>query len=268
MKSREKRIISGNYLEVEYFPVTEHGHRHDHKKRLSRIEQQNLNEKNAKKKLTRLINTNFKVGDILIHCTYRDDEIPTTEAELIKDIQNYFRRVKEYRKKHGLPKIKYIYVIECKNGRWHWHGIMSAMDRDTAEKLWKHGDFTNADRFQPTAKEGGEAFARYISKKPMGARRWNCSTNLKQPTEKIKDGTHTRSKMARIARDRVDDAEYWERKYKGYKFISATPMYNEFNGWWYIYVKMYRNERPTETKRGKKICHTLKRPLQTMTKQI
>ena len=50
MKSREKRITSGNYLEIEHFPVTEHGHRHDRKKRLSRKEQQNLNEKNAIKK--------------------------------------------------------------------------------------------------------------------------------------------------------------------------------------------------------------------------
>lgn len=241
MKSREKRIISGNYLEVEYFPVTAHGHRHDRKRKLSRIEQQNLNEKNAKKKLIRIVNTNFFAGDTIIHATYRNDEMPQSAKEALKDIQNYFRRVKDYRKKHGLSQIKYIYVIECKGGRWHWHGIMSAMDRDTAEKLWKHGDI-NADRFQPTAKKGGEAFACYISKKPMGAKRWNCSTNLKQPEIKTKDNTHTRSEMAKIARERVDDREYWERKYKGYRFVSATPTYNEFNGWWYIYVRMYSIE--------------------------
>lgn len=242
MKSREKRITSGNYLEIEHFPVTEHGHRHDRKKRLSRKEQQNLNEKNAIKKLIRLVNTNFVKGDVLIHCTYRADEMPTTEAEVKKDIQNYFRTIKAYRKKHNMPQIKYIYVIECKNGKWHWHGIMSAIDREVAEKLWKHGDFTNADRFQPTAQAGGEAFARYISKKPMGARRWNCSTNLKQPTEKTTDGTYTRRKIARIVQEHIDDIAYWERKYKGYKFISATPKFNEFNGWWYIYIKMYRDK--------------------------
>lgn len=251
MKSREKRIISGKYLEVEHFPVTAHGHRHDRRRKLSRIEQQNLNEKNATKKLIRLVNTNFVAGDIIIHATYRDDEMPENEDEVQKDIQNYFRRVKYYRKKNGLPQIKYIYVIEYKGGRWHWHGIMSAMDRDTSEELWKHGDFTNADRFQPTAKEGGEAFARYISKKPMGSKRWNCSTNLKQPEIKTKNGTHTRSEMARIARERVDDREYWERKYKGYRFVSATPTYNEFNGWWYIYVRMYRDERLAAAKKSK-----------------
>ena len=251
MKSREKRIISGPYLEVEHFPVTAHGHRHDRRRRLSRIEQRHLNEKNAKKKLVRRINTNFVKGDICFHFTYRDDEMPENEDEVQKDVQNYFRRVKYYRKKQGLPQIKYIYVIEYKGGRWHWHGIMSAIDRDIAEQLWKHGDYTNTKKFQPTEKKGGEAFARYISKKPMGKKRWYCSTNLKQPEVKTKDGTHTRSQMARIARERVDDKEYWERKYKGYIFDSATPIYNEFNGWWYIYVRMHRDEHLAAAKKSK-----------------
>lgn len=251
MKSREKRIISGKYLEVEHFPVTAHGHRHDRRRKLSRIEQQNLNEKNATKKLIRLVNTNFIKGDICIHFTYCDDERPETEKEVLKDVQNYFRRVKDYRKKNGLPQIKYIYVIENEGGKFHIHGIMSAMDRDIAEQLWKHGDSNKADIFKPNIQNGGEAFARYISKKPMGAKRWNCSTNLKQPEVKTKDDTHTRSEMARIARERVDDREYWERKYKGYRFVSATPTYNEFNGWWYIYVRMYRDERLAAAKKSK-----------------
>ena len=96
----------------------------------------------------------------------------------------------------------------------------------------------------------------------MGARRWNCSTNLKQPEEKIKYGTHTRKGLARIARERVDDRDYWERKYKGYRFISATPVYNEFNGWWYIYVKMYRDERLITVRNKNKICHQSKQTLQ------
>lgn len=251
MKSREKRIISGPCLEVEHFPVTAHGHRHDRRRKLSRVEQRNLNEKNAKKRLERLINTNFVKGDICFHFTYRDDEMPANEDEVQKDGQNYFRRVKYYRKKNGLPQIKYIYVIECKNGRWHIHGIMSAMDRDTAEELWKHGDFPRADKFKPTVQEGGKRFADYISKKPMGKKRWYCSTNLKQPEVKTKDDTHTRSEMARIARERVDDKDYWERQYKGYRFVSATPTYNEFNGWWYIYVRMYRDDKLAAAKKSK-----------------
>ena len=245
MKSQEKRIISGNYLEVEHYPVTEHGYRHDRKYRLSRTEQQNLNQKNAVKKMTRLINTNFGLGDLLIHGTYRPDEMPKSEKEVLNDIQNYFRRINRYRKSHGMPRAKYIYVIECSSsGNWHWHGIMSGMNRNIAEELWGHGDFTNANRFQPTVQTGGEAFAKYISKKPKGKRRWNCSKkNLKKPTVKTKSSGYTRRGIARIARERADDTRYWERKYKGYRLVSVTPVYNEFNGWWYIYIKMYRDTR-------------------------
>lgn len=244
MKSQEKRIISGNYLEVEHYPVTEHGYRHDRKYRLSRTEQQKLNIKNAVKKLIRLVNTNFGLGDLLIHGTYRPDEMPKSEKEVLNDIQNYFRRINRYRKSHGMPRAKYIYVIECSSsGNWHWHGIMSGMNRNIAEELWGHGDFTNANRFQPTAQTGGEAFAKYISKKPKGKRRWNCSKNLKQPTVKTKSSGYTRRGIARIARERADDTRYWERKYKGYRLVSVTPVYNEFNGWWYIYIKMYRDTR-------------------------
>ena len=76
----------------------------------------------------------------------------------------------------------------------------------------------------------------------MGTKRWYCSKNLKEPTVKTKDGIYTRRGIARIAKDRVDDRQYWECKYKGYRFVSATPVYNEFNGWWYLYVKMYRDK--------------------------
>ena len=65
MKSRTKTILSGKYLEVELFPVTAHGHRHDRRCKLSRAEQRKQNEKNATKKLVRLINANFVQGDII-----------------------------------------------------------------------------------------------------------------------------------------------------------------------------------------------------------
>ena len=50
MKSRTKTILSGKYLEVELFPVTAHGHRHDRRCKLSRAEQRKQNEKHAAKK--------------------------------------------------------------------------------------------------------------------------------------------------------------------------------------------------------------------------
>lgn len=253
MKSRTKTILSGKHLEVELYPVTAHGHLRERKRKLSSSAQRKLNEKNARKKLERLINSNFQRGDTIITLSYRAELRRNLDyAAVVRDVQNYLRRVKRWRNSHGLPYTKYIYVVELAGSdNWHAHLIMSAMPREVAENLWLNADFVNSKSFQPTAQEGGAAFANYIAGKKPGKevqtkhwRKWNCSKNLAKPTEKVKDGTHTRRGLARIARERVDDSAYWERKYKGFRFVSARPVFNEFTGWWSLYVKMYRAEPP------------------------
>ena len=217
---------------------------------MSREAQRKQNAKNAEKRLVRLINANFTRGDVMITLTYRKELRPDSYKDALKDVQNYLRRVKNWRKRSGMTEGKYLYVIE-RSGKdnWHAHLIMSKMSRDIAESLWKHADFVNAKSYQPTEQDGGAAFANYIlgnkGGKPRsnhGWRRWNCSKNLTKPTEQTEDGTHTRRQIACIVREHIDDKEYWERKYSGFRFVSATPAYNEYNGWWYLYVRMYRAE--------------------------
>ena len=43
-----------------------------------------------------------------------------------------------------------------------------------------------------------------------------------------------------MATQRVDDREYWEKRYKGYRFIRCYSRYNDYNGYWYVSVVMYR----------------------------
>ncbi len=151
------------------------------RKRLSRPAQQKLNEKNSIKRLSCLIKFNFTKDDILIHCTYRTNEIPKTYEEVTKDIQNYIRRVKAYREKNGLQKIKYIYIIDkIKKNKWHWYGVMSTMDKDTAGILWNKG-VSKVRNSVPT--EDSETLAKWLLNRPMntrlfGERRWTCSNNL------------------------------------------------------------------------------------------
>lgn len=247
----EKNIYSGKMFEVEFYPVYADGRRMPSrapKVRPSKKEQKALNNKNARKKLTRLVNTNFGRGDYAVHGTYRDSEMPSTEDEARRDIVNYIRRIKRLRKKLGLPELKYIYVIEAKVSkktgvlRWHWHMIMSGgIDRDTIEEMWPHGDHVNCDRLQPNEK-GCEALAKYMVKEPMGSKRWAQSKNLKKPTIKTKSGKFTKRGMATIAHRRIDDKDYWENRYKGYRFLEANAAYNEINGHWYVSVTMYKKE--------------------------
>ncbi len=248
---RESRIESGNMFEIEFYPVFSDGRRvpdRAPKTKMSCEAQKKLNLKNARKKFVRLINTNFGKEDIVVHGTYRDSEMPADEAGVRRDIQNYIRRVKRWRRKKGLAELKYVYVIEAKVSertgvlRWHFHMVLSGMDRDIAEQLWGHGDYTNADRLQPGEK-GCEALAKYMTKCPMGSKRWAGSKNLDKPNVlPPEDGKMSESWLARLAQQRVDDRAYWENRYEGYRFVEASAYYNEINGHWYLSVVMYRSE--------------------------
>jgi hypothetical protein len=157
MPYREKKIYSGKMLEVEIYPITEKEKNQSRKKKEkdSAQKQKNLNDKNAKKHLIRLLNTNFTDEDLAVHLTYDPKLIPKSEEEAKRDITNYIRRLKHYRKKNNLPPLKYIAVFEYKEPdikqkevRMHHHIVINGgMDRDTVEKLWEKGR-ANADRLK------------------------------------------------------------------------------------------------------------------------
>lgn len=147
--------------------------------------------------------------------------------------------------------LKYIYVIEkqtYKTGKnkgrvnWHFHLFLTGgLEDRVLEGMWKHGLRTNCDNFQPEA-FGPEAAAKYMSKDPQGSRRFVCSKNLKKPREKIRDGRVTPRGVERMATQRVDDREYWENRYPGYRFIRCYARYNDYNKQWYVSTVMYRTD--------------------------
>ena len=140
MAIREKKYKCGKYLEVEIYPISkiEQKKSRKRKKKESRKEQKNLNAKNARKKLRRIINANFTNKDLFIHLTYDNDNLPDSEERALRDRNNYLRRIKNYRKRNNLPELKYIAVMEYKEAtkndkrtrtRIHHHIIMSGMDK-------------------------------------------------------------------------------------------------------------------------------------------
>lgn len=146
---------------------------------------------------------------------------------------------------------KYIYVIEKQTyktgiyaGRanWHFHLFLTGgLDSRTLEGMWKNGVRTNCNNYQPD-KFGPEAAARYMSKDPQGAKRFSYSRNLTQPRQKTRDGKISRRSVERMAKQLVDDREYWENRYKGYRFIRCHARYNEYNGHWYVSAILYKTD--------------------------
>ncbi|EQB20082.1 hypothetical protein UNSWDHB_2668 [Dehalobacter sp. UNSWDHB] len=258
---RAKTIKSGDVLEVEVFPIwatqTEVKKAHSGSTRQA---QRNLNEKNAKKRIIRKINANFAENDLAVTLTYKNF-VPDQE-QARRDIQNYLRRVRAYRRKNGLPELKYVYVIEFTGDqgrtkkRVHHHVIMSGMDRDIAEGLWGSG-WVNTKRLQPD-EYGLEAITRYMVKEPNGGKRWCASRNLKEPQETKADTKISKRRVQEMATD-FDNAPaaIFGKLFPDYEFNDCDVRHSDFVAGAYIYARLHRKkDKPPKRsrKRGDDNC--------------
>lgn len=197
----------------------------------SSLKQKIINEKNAKRKLARIINANFGKGDLFVTLTYAGD-VPD-EEQARKNLVNFFRRVKYYRKKNGLPDLKYVGVTESENKRIHHHVIMSAMSLDTITDLWGAGKVI-VSRLTPDKDYTG--LAKYITKEPAQEykKRWTQSRNLKKPEIRIRELKSGRSilkapKGYKVIEQRLDYTD-WSGNYQYIRAIKIGGM-DWCNGW-------------------------------------
>lgn len=274
MKSfiREKKIYCGSeYMEVDIYPYTKtqqelnrRGKR-ARKQKESAPKQKNLNDKNARRYLTQLVNTNFTNKDYHVTATYKDKFLPESIEEAEKEVANFLRRINYRRKKAGLPAQKCVVVNEYTTGkdnekpvRIHHHIVMSGgMDRNLIEDLWskrkKKGEskgdrigYVNADVLQPD-ENGLAAICVYLTK-TQGKKRWSSSQNLEKPMSITNDSKYSRRATVKLAQSPPDIA-YWETKYPGYTLTSQEfgmkTHHNDMTGW-SIYLKMRKRQDITE----------------------
>lgn len=248
MPVREKKFKCGKYFEVEIYPISviEQKKNRATKKKESRKEQKNLNDKNARKNLRRRIHANFTSGkDYVLHLTYDKKHLPQDEEQAIRDRNNYLRRVKNFAKKNNLGEIKYISVLEYKEAtedkrtktRAHHHMIITGIvDRDKLEDLWGKGT-ANADRLQEN-ELGFQELANYLSKQPRGKKRWAQSRNIIIPEPDINDYKISKRKLIELFRNGC--REEYEKMYPGYIFTDAKAIVNDITSGIYLYIKMRR----------------------------
>lgn len=263
LKFRTKTIKSGDVLEVEVFPIwpTRSAERRA-KEKVTKAAQAAVNDRNARKRLDRLVNTNFGADDLLVTLTYAGPAPDPDQGA--KDIRNYLRRVRYWRRKHGLPDMKYIYVQEwedetpagepvqmvfegmaaeaepVKAKRVHHHIIMSGMDRDVAESLWKKGR-VNSRKLQPD-EFGLRDLTGYLLKAPKTKKRWYGSRNLAEPKITVSDHKFSRRQIWKLAEGFTEAGSVLRKVYPGY-VPSAEPVIrtSEFVSGFYLYARMYKN---------------------------
>ena len=273
LRQRTKTVKAGPMVYVECYPVWEakeaRAAKTEAQQERHRRAQEKLNEKNARKKLVRLINANFGAGDLILTLEYPRGAQPEDEAQAMKDVQNYLRRVKTMRERRGMPPMKYVYVIEETDSRqygrrYHHHVIMSGgIRREEAEEKWrqKHAGYCSCRSAQPDEKHL-TGFACYLVRGKKGRtmdrdgknpqqramrRRWNCSKNLTDPDEAATTADRKISvrKAGRIAEtmDNFDRArEIFAKLYPDCTLLEITAKRSRWTTGVYIAAELTRKD--------------------------
>ena len=248
---REKKHYCGEYLEVDIFPVFEYQRGRGKKRKPTTETQRKLNQRNAERKLIRLLNTNFTKTDIRFDLTYSPEHTPSTPEDAQRQMQNFLRRLKRFRYKNGLPELKYVAVTEIgrKNARVHHHIVMSGgVDLGTLAEIWGKG-YTTAKPLQ-FDDSGIVGIAKYLVKEPILGKRWCASRNLEQPKTTERDGRIAQHKVKEFHNSGYDNKNELERLYEGYYLVDIKPYYNDFNGGYYLTVRLHK--KPVKKRSGKR----------------
>ena len=256
---KTRTVKSGSMVEVECYPVYEYRYRRElERTRPTSAAVKAVNDRNARKRFTRLAECNFVPGkDYFLTLTYnadymtpldeRGEAAPEEVEQVNRDFRNYLQRVNRARKREGLERARCMAVIEYgKNGRLHNHLLIEGgLDRDRMEALWGKG-YANCDRIQ--ASRGGlAAVTLYMTKgfggkRDLGRHRYYYTRNLRQPAV-----TESRSRISRHQAELIrTDADIMgeaiiRKKYPGLRLDELTVRQSDWMPGCYIYARMRRD---------------------------
>lgn len=233
---RECRHCSGDYMEIDIYPVRKISKSRKAKYKPSSETQKKLNQKNAARRLTWLIQENFGTNDYYIGLNY-PAEYDVNLAEADKLLKNWLRRIKRKYQKAGFD-FKYITTTEIgeKKHRPHHHIICSGelgasilrQEWDKQFEAYKKKpstSFSHAKHLQFT-RTGLAGIAFYTCKDPsLAYRSYNCSKNLRRPEAENRDGRISGKKLQELRAD-CFNAEEFEKLYPGYEFVDADPYWD------------------------------------------
>lgn len=227
---REVKHYSGDYLEVDMFPVRKPNSSRKAKAKPSTNAQKVLNARNAARRLTWLIQDNFGTNDFYCTLTY---PLALAGNEIMlngKLFDNWMRRIKRKYKKEGLS-FRYVCSSELgeKERRLHHHIICSGeLGADILKDEWnklfnpcKKG-YAHIEHLKFT-RTGLAGAGFYICKDPkLNYRSYNCSKNLIHREPTTRDGRISGKKLQQLRQDNFNREEF-ERLYPEYEFVDADP---------------------------------------------
>ena len=145
------------------------------------------NDRNARNKLRRLLNSNFKDGHTFATLTYRDDTLPLTLREVRNDMSVFRRRLRA-----KAPDVKFVYVIELgADNRLHVHIVLDLpANSQIPEACWNkghvnvkpmygNGQYADLANYMIKSTEDTKTYAASLGEKHT--QKYTCSRNLQKP---------------------------------------------------------------------------------------
>lgn len=143
----------------------------------------------AKRRLIRIVNTNFSPADYYVTLTYDDEHLTDDFKWAGMDLENYLRRIK-----YAAPGVVYVAVMGrgISTSRIHFHLILSGVDREVIESKWTLGSVKRvenlrANNFYDGVDHGADytglaeyLFSHWTMEQGKG-KRWKQSRTAKQP---------------------------------------------------------------------------------------
>lgn len=192
--------------------------------------QQEINDRQAVKKLTRILNANFDETSWYVTFSYAKDKRPDVDT-MKKHIRKLLSDMRKVYKQNG-KELKYVETAEVgKNGAKHFHIVINNIDIREITKLWEYG-YVNAKPLDDTGqyRKLAEYFMKYYKKtrgtaEQLQKKAYNCSRNLERP-EPQKRKICSRRFRTDI---RIPDGWYLDEETKrhgetadGYEYFSYT----------------------------------------------
>ena len=239
-KYREVRYQMGEFLDAEIYPVYKKSRSRGKRYGCTSEGQRIVNERNSRRRLSRLLHANFCEKDLALHLTYRESDMPKDEETAKKDIQNFLRRARRLYKKAG-AEFRYVSVTEKgkKSGRVHHHLVVSGgVSRDELEALWGKGR-ANSKRLQMDD-NGIVGLSVYMTKQQLFFRRYNTSRNLVDPDKQKRQNDSRVSKRAAQNLCEYLDADTVARLYPGYRLMDVEYCLSDVTNEYYAYIRLQK----------------------------
>ncbi len=146
-----------------------------------------VNEREAVRRLARIINCNFGLGDLWITLNHDDDRLPASYEEAKENVTKFLRKVKAAYKAETGKSLRYIITTSQTNprnrekARLHHHIVMDRVAYDIICRYWpkEQVSYTIMDN-----RGDHTAMAKYMidnSPKEAGKKKWSTSKGLKKP---------------------------------------------------------------------------------------